>query len=917
MSLGPRRFALVLAPFLSLFACADLPDIPRGTCGNGVLDPGEDCDGPDSRGTCGTAGQINACRFVCSPTARPTGCPATFGCGADETCRRGTGTFTVAPGVGFAGTDFVGAADFGGTGVKSVYAQSGDVLGLGAPRLFTFDRDGELTGQATFPAQVAQPIFLDANQDGVDDVVGIGSEGLSVLTGQGGTSLKPLVFATYRPPAESDVRVGVVRRGRFEAEGLLYATLPVGGGQRATLVLADDTNSAPNPIALLPVRPDDLGSHTANVRDARAGAEWGLPVIVAKGSREVSVIEARNADPAGKWANQDSGPNAPLPKPRTLVTTVHPLVDGAWAFPVDDDEHDDLVVITQGFWEIAFGDGNGVYSSRPPGVPGGVVGRTSVVRVKIGRLDPSEKPATAEEEQRFEVPLDIAGSRKPFLPFAADANVLTVVAPHGVATAVISKAGFLGQQPAGVDFTLTLFPTYLRQQPWTAAKIGDLTADGYPDVVAGSAQSVDVDFLTGTETILFNGSRIETGAPTSAIGLGDFDGDRVLDVAIGGVLGPRRHQLAISYGSPLSPPTTPIVVGETSPIVQLEVANLVSASLIPTFDLIDDLGVVTTGNAPEGGARQDAITILRGSGNRLPLASLALNEVIADATTPGGPPLQGLALAASAARRTDGTVGYDLAGLEVDPTSPTFLGLRAWSLDRLDGDPTRPPKMQGSRSPVAGIAVSQPRATSVAVDLDNDKADESVFLVATPSGGAAFVVRNPTGDVLTAVTSSPTPLVIPGATGSTVPLAAQSGDVDGDGLADLVITLTTAYGATAELVDYVLPGNLVITVVWNRGGTLDFAQPTLLSPDGTARPTAATFLDLGDRRHLVVASTLGLHVVGGTSAAPTYAPLPVAGTGRPGAIRSLASGDVTGDGVDDLIVGVGDGRVNVLMGTAR
>ncbi|MSP61388.1 MAG: hypothetical protein EXR72_13785 [Myxococcales bacterium] len=41
-----RRGALAL-PLLSLLACAgcaDLPEIPHQTCGNGALEPGEACD---------------------------------------------------------------------------------------------------------------------------------------------------------------------------------------------------------------------------------------------------------------------------------------------------------------------------------------------------------------------------------------------------------------------------------------------------------------------------------------------------------------------------------------------------------------------------------------------------------------------------------------------------------------------------------------------------------------------------------------------------------------------------------------------------------------------------------------------------------------------------------------------------------
>ncbi len=74
-------FAVVIAS-----ACAELPVIERGTCGNFVLETGEDCDTPD-------AGSFacRSCRFDC--TDRP--CPTGYGCGADFTCRKPTGAFNL------------------------------------------------------------------------------------------------------------------------------------------------------------------------------------------------------------------------------------------------------------------------------------------------------------------------------------------------------------------------------------------------------------------------------------------------------------------------------------------------------------------------------------------------------------------------------------------------------------------------------------------------------------------------------------------------------------------------------------------------------------------------------------------------------------------------------------------------------
>ena len=77
------RLALALA---CLGACSDLDPIDRGVCGNGVVEPGEDCDSGDPA--------CEACGLRCETTdACVAGLGTGFVCGVDRFCHAPAGTF--------------------------------------------------------------------------------------------------------------------------------------------------------------------------------------------------------------------------------------------------------------------------------------------------------------------------------------------------------------------------------------------------------------------------------------------------------------------------------------------------------------------------------------------------------------------------------------------------------------------------------------------------------------------------------------------------------------------------------------------------------------------------------------------------------------------------------------------------------
>src|SRR5437879_561621 len=117
---------------LAVSACANLPDVPAGTCGNGVIDVGEDCDG---------GAHCSQCSITCDTSA----CPDGYACGVDQLCHAPSGVFHGVATSSFGFPVFTGLpADVNGDGIDDVVGVStaSIVVTYGEPH-------GLLTDQAT------------------------------------------------------------------------------------------------------------------------------------------------------------------------------------------------------------------------------------------------------------------------------------------------------------------------------------------------------------------------------------------------------------------------------------------------------------------------------------------------------------------------------------------------------------------------------------------------------------------------------------------------------------------------------------------------------------------------------------------------------------------------------------------------
>lgn len=143
------RAGVLIAAAAALAACTDLTTL--GVCGNGVVEHniGEDCDG-DSEACV-------ACRLVCEPTAdHPDAtCPSGFACGKDAICRQPSGYFALPPRLVDVPGDSLAVADFDYDG----YA---DLLGFGDRGVGVVygSEQLDLARDDTFPAPA--PVHVDS-----------------------------------------------------------------------------------------------------------------------------------------------------------------------------------------------------------------------------------------------------------------------------------------------------------------------------------------------------------------------------------------------------------------------------------------------------------------------------------------------------------------------------------------------------------------------------------------------------------------------------------------------------------------------------------------------------------------------------------------------------------------------------------
>ena len=225
-----------LAYLIALAACTDFSTIERGVCGNGIVEPGEDCDSNDP--------SCVRCAVVCSSASD---CPTTdYACGADGLCHAPAGKLAspTAP-VSFAADDIRitdldhdGIGDLVGVSKTSLVVRFGDAAG-GLARL-----DSIVT-----PAQTGPAAFGDLDGDGSIDVTVSARDGLVSYT------------SPFGAPSPVDIESPI-----FGSDGQpldIASLFPIGSLQLGVFFVVDGRSS----VAAVDFVERELAVHRVSVRD--------------------------------------------------------------------------------------------------------------------------------------------------------------------------------------------------------------------------------------------------------------------------------------------------------------------------------------------------------------------------------------------------------------------------------------------------------------------------------------------------------------------------------------------------------------------------------------------------------------------------------------------------------------------------
>ncbi len=430
---------------------------------------------------------------------------------------------------------------------------------------------------------------------------------------------------------------------------------------------------------------------------------------------------------------------------------------------------------------------------------------------------------------------------------------------------------------------INVTPVAPAAKPWTDAVVGDLNGDTRPDV-ATSSQAVGVEVMLGDGSGLFNFYRIASEAAVTGLTIGDFDGDFIADLAVverDEVYG-RPQQVSVLYSNAPGAPHDPVRMGEQGLITSM------SRMSIGGTDLTDDLLVVTT-SYPAGDKPQ--LALMFGTTQRQLLAPLLLTTQMIGLRDDG----------------VDGLAAGEFSG----DTLPDVMAMAGTTGILLGGDGGGQLTRVGDL-PLVALAFNEcvimgTGRLSGAITRDQVIAIDGAFNrrcvdVTGVAGPPKLFVATPTAAV------PPVPEIvkydIPG--GMKEPRQLVLVDIDSDQKPELLVV----YGGM----------NPAVVLYPNVDGVLKIDQGvTLPAVPGKVQAAAAISAGGDATREIAVMTERGVFLLERSGAVWSAATEPAIHLGELDALRVergfLAAGDLTGDGLEDLVV-VQDQLVDIWSGVS-
>lgn len=832
---------------LVLCTCARLPEIASGECGNGVIEPPEDCDTFGEGGAvCRPKGSVGECHLDCTPQpgAEGSACPAGWGCDSSGLCRRPTGELEPAREFEVGSATLLASGDFDGDGRGDVASlEAPDALGFTRLKFHYFDEQAELADTRSFPKVVIAPMIGELSGDQQSDVV-FSDFRVGVLRGRADKSWVPETFSSYRIPNTS-IRTLSVFDAPIEPTGgfIVFAQfdgvtgLYVPDGQDVGFPRLIGTLGGP--VEML--AGDPVGGRV--IKDELV-SPCLQAILASTGATSFSVFDTCGRDLVTGvpfWLSEAREWTVPLAPPSPIDRA--PLVAD-----VNSDGNLDVLVGAAGRAYVAYGDG----ATLAPAVPYVLPLASSTLS-----LDPAIAMPLAAA--------DLTGD-----------GALDFVFGFGLLLSAPSA------DPALFDYTPVAAFGPGNQ---SVAVIADLNRDGHLDVAAASKDRPGISFCNGTSTRDLTFFNVPTNRPVQHLAVGDFEGDHINDLAFtqNDAAQSAPSSVMIAFGAPAGPPLPPAPVARLDNIEQLHPYREAGFShlLLTSTEVSDE--------QPRG-----VLTLLVGSGDRIPVALYELTNFATDSSTLG-----------SAAYRT-------LTGHFTQPGQGDVLALATpaevndtpelWLLPALTTSAGTPVHLAGGLNPALHPVTSTDSQAVVAMalaaaDVDGDGRDEALLAMPAEDAdhcGLNVLTINPTEVVERALVGVDEPC-------STVELSAL--DLDGDGFVELALLTGRVDGTERRL-----------SIFWNDGSGGFAAERRTLVADAEVSPQAFAVLPATPvaALSLVYASERGVERVYVDASSRELGPpsllAPVLG------VTGMTATDLNGDGAVDLVLAA-RGNLHVLQAT--